>query len=451
MAEMNERTQPYDINAEAAVLSAMLIDSYAVAKALEGLKEEHFYRSAHKIIFRMMQDLFEEHQEIDLITLTDRLDREGLLEKVGGSIYMNELSDVVVSSANLDYHAKIVLEKALLRQLIIASNTIIEHCYEADRPVDDIVDEAEQAIFAVAERPWSRAFVKISDIIPETLRNIEEVAKTRSSTVGLSSGFRDLDAAIGGFRPGQFIVIAARPAMGKSSLALNIAFNAAMYHDKKIGIFTMEMANDELLMRMISSAAEVRMDDMLKGYGINEAKMLRITQAADALTRKPLYIDDAGTNTALDIRAKSRRLSAEIGGLDLIVIDYLQLMTSQKNRDNRQQEISEISRAMKILAKELKIPIIALSQLNRAVDNRPTKKPMLSDLRESGAIEQDADIVMMIYREEYYFPEKEDRHGIAEIIIAKNRHGATGTVEMLFKSEFTTFSDRMISDDGTGF
>jgi replicative DNA helicase len=451
MAESIERTQPFDINAEAAVLSAMLIDSYAVAKALEGLKEEHFYRSSHKIIFRMIQNLFEEHTEIDIITLINRLEREDLLEKVGGSVYINELSDVVMSSANLDYHAKIVLEKALLRQLITASNSIIEHCYDADKPVDEIVDEAEQAIFAVAERPWSRAFVKISDIIPQTLKNIEEVAKTRSSMVGISSGFTDLDNKIGGFRPGQFIVIAARPAMGKSSLALNMAFNAAMYHDKKIGIFTMEMANDELLMRMISSAAEVRMDDMIKGYGMNDAKIMRITQAADALTRKPLFIDDTGTNTALDIRAKSRRLMAEIGGLDMLIIDYLQLMTSPRNRDNRQQEISEISRAMKILAKELKIPIIAISQLNRAVDNRPSKKPMLSDLRESGAIEQDADIVMLIFREEYYFPENEEKKGIAEIIIAKNRHGSTGIIEMQFKSEFTTFADKNTGDDNSNF
>ncbi len=451
MAEQLERSLPYDINAEAAVLSAMLIDSYAVAKALEGLKEEHFYRSAHKIIFRMMQSLFEDHTEIDTITLMNRLETNDLLEKVGGSIYISELSDVVMSAANLDYHAKIVLEKALLRQLITAANSIIERCYDADGSVDDIVDEAEQAIFEVAERPWSRAFIKISDIIPETLKNIEEVAKTRSSTVGISSGFKDLDANIGGFRPGQFIVIAARPAMGKSSLALNMAFNAAMYHDKKIGIFTMEMSSDELLMRMLSSAAEVKMDDMLKGYGMNEEKVMRITQAADALTRKHLFIDDTGTNSALDIRAKTRRLKAEIGGLDMVIIDYLQLMTSQRNRDNRQQEISEISRALKILAKELKIPIIALSQLNRGLENRTDKRPMLSDLRESGAIEQDADIVMFIYRDEYYNRDKQDNKGLAEIIIGKNRHGATGFIQMKFIGEFTTFTDMYSGDDNSNF
>lgn len=451
MAETMERTLPYDINAEAAVLSAMLIDSYAVAKALEGLKEEHFYRSAHKIIFRMMQHLFEEHKEIDLITLMNRLEQDDLLEKVGGPVYINELSDVVMSAANIDYHAKIVLEKALLRSLITASNTIIEHCYDADRPVDEIVDEAEQSIFQVAERPWSRAFVKISDIIPETLKNIEEVAKTRSAAVGISSGFRDLDNFVGGFRPGQFIVIAARPAMGKSSLALNMAFNAAVFHDKKIGIFTMEMANEELLMRMISSASEVRMDDMLKGYGMDEKKIMRITRDADLLARKGLYIDDSGTNTALDIRSKTRRLMAEIGGLDMVIIDYLQLMTTQRSRDNRQQEISEISRSLKILAKELKLPIIALSQLNRGLESRPNKRPMLSDLRESGAIEQDADIVMFIYRDEYYNHEKDDNKGLAEIIIGKNRHGATGTVEMEFQKEFTTFTDKNTSDDSSNF
>jgi len=437
--ESTERTMPYDINAEAAVLSAMMGDSFAVARALELLREEYFYRAAHKIIYLTMIELFEENIEIDVITVGTRLDRNGMIEKIGGHNYLNELSDVVLSSANLDYHANIVLEKALLRQLIATSNTIIESCYASDRPVEDIVDEAEQAIFQVAERPNQRTFVKISEIIPETIHNIEQVATTRTSTVGISSGFPDLDRLTGGFRPGQLIVVAARPAMGKTSFALNIGFNASMYKDKKIGIFTMEMASDELLMRMISSASEVNMDTMLKGYGMDENKMLRITQVAEALSNKPIYIDDNGTNTALDIRAKARRLKAELGGLDLIVIDYLQLMSSPKNRDNRQQEIAEISRSLKILAKELSIPVMALSQLNRGLESRDDKRPRLSDLRESGAIEQDADLVMFIYRDDYYYADKSEKKGLAEIIIGKNRHGATGSIELSFIKEYTSF------------
>ncbi|NQV19515.1 MAG: replicative DNA helicase [Armatimonadetes bacterium] len=432
------RQLPNDINAEAAVLSAMMIDNYAVARAIEMLDDEHFYRTAHKNIFKNIKELFEENIEIDIITLIDRLKQNKLLEKVGGETFINELSDMVLSGANIEFHAKIVLEQALLRQLITASNGIIEECYKADQPVEDIVDGAEQSIFRIAERPGKKTFVSINDIIPGTLKNIEEIAATKRSVLGVPTGFEDLDRKIGGFRPGQLIVIAARPGMGKTSLALNIAFNVAMYHDRKVGIFTMEMENEECLMRMMSSASEVSMDNMLKGYGMNEKKIMRIAQVAEALSEKSIYIDDSGMNTILDIRAKTRRLKAELKGLDLIIIDYMQLMTTKRRSDSRQQEIAEISRNLKVLAKELSIPMVALSQLNRGLESRDDKRPKLADLRESGAIEQDADLVLFIYRDEMYNEKTEDK-GIAEIIVGKNRHGATGKINLVFIEELTAF------------
>lgn len=439
MAESIERMLPCDINAESAVLSAMMIDNNSVAKVLELVKENHFYKTAHRLIFSAICDLFEKNIEVDIITLIHKLDEKNDLDKVGGKIYINELSDVVLSSANVEFHAQIVLEKALLRDLITTSNQIIKNCYNPEGPISDIVDRAEQEIFKIAEMPNNRSFVRVSSIIPEALQNIEEVAKTRKSVLGVGSGFDALDKKLGGFRKGQLVIVAARPAMGKTSFALNIAFNA-VYQNMKVGVFTLEMASEELLLRLFSSHSEVSMETMIKGYGMDQAKILRITQVADVLGGKDLYIDDTGAVTVMDIRAKSRRLKAELKGLDLIIIDYIQIMSSKKSIDNRQQEIAEISRALKILAKELEIPIIALSQLNRGLESRTDKRPMLSDLRESGAIEQDADIVMFIYRDEYYNKDSE-KPGIAEIIIGKNRHGATGTVELRFKSEFTKFED----------
>ncbi|MCK9610438.1 MAG: replicative DNA helicase [Candidatus Cloacimonas sp.] len=434
-----DRTLPADINAEAALLSAMLIDSDVVSKGIEKIKEEYFYRNAHKLIFRTMQELFFEGIEIDQLTLINRLERNNLLEKVGGIPYINEIADFVVSSANFDYHLNIVTDQALLRHLILASNGIIENCYTSAKPVKTIVDEAEQAIFAIAELPSHQGFVRFDQISQEVLDNIDKIASTKIPVTGVSSGFADLDRFTGGFRSGQFIIIAARPAMGKTSLALNIAANAAVNLNKKVAIFSMEMAADEVIMRMFSSASEVKMDGMLRGYGMNEEKLIRIMQASEVLSSKHIYIDDSGTNTPLDIRAKTRRLAAEIGGLDLVLIDYLQLMTLTREKDNRQQEISEISRALKILAKDMKIPVVALSQLNRAAESREDKRPKLADLRESGAIEQDADLVMFIYRDEYYYPETTQKPGIAEIIISKNRHGATGNLELGFEKEFTLF------------
>ncbi|MCF7859056.1 MAG: replicative DNA helicase [Candidatus Cloacimonetes bacterium] len=440
MAKKYERQVPNDINAEAAVLSAMMIDNYSVAKAIEMLDVDHFYRKAHQIIFKTICELFNDNIEIDIITLIDKLKTTKQIDKIGGESFINELSDVVLSGANIEYHATIVFNKALLRQLIEASNKIIEKCYVSDQEVKEIVDSSEQMIFDIAERPNRKSFEWIQNIIQSTVNNIQETAASKKSILGVPSGFVDLDRKLGGLRPGQLIIVAARPAMGKTSFALNLASNAAINYEKRIGIFTMEMESDELLMRMMSSASEVSMENMLKGFSMNQKKMLRIAGAAEVLSGKDIYIDDSGTNTILDIKAKTRRLKAEIKGLDLIIIDYMQLMSSSSNRENRQQEISEISRSLKVLAKDLSIPVIALSQLNRGLENRDDKRPKLADLRESGAIEQDADIVMFIYRDEVYNEETEDP-GVAEIIIGKNRHGSIGKIKLRFLKEFTAFRD----------
>ena len=325
--QISDRALPTDVNAEAGVLSAMIIDSGIVSKGIETIKEEYFSRTAHKLIFRVICELFNESIEVDPVTLADRMQRNKVLEKAGGIPYINELADFVISSANFDYHLNIMTEKALLRHLIIACNGIIESCYSSPKPVKTIVDEAEQEIFKIAELPQHQGFLRLDEISPEAIRYIDLIATTKVPVVGVPSGFGDLDRLAGGFRPGQFIIIAARPAMGKTSLALNIASHAAVNLGKKVAVFTMEMSSEEVVMRMFSSASEVNMDAMLKGYGMNEEKLIRIMQASEVLSSKPIYIDESGTNTPLEIRAKTRRLAAEIDGLDLIIIDYLQLMT----------------------------------------------------------------------------------------------------------------------------
>lgn len=438
MSQSTDRVLPYDVNAEAAVLSAMMLDNVAASTAISELEDKYFYRTAHKMIFQTMKELYRDSIEIDLVTLSARLQPNNMIEKVGGTDYLNKISDFVLSTANITYHLKIVKEKALLRELIVTSNNIIEKCYTAEEDVEEIVDGAEQMIYNVTNKRSGNYFKDIASIMGQTLEDINEVATSHTSVLGVSTGYTDLDRKTGGFKPGQLIVLAARPAMGKTALAINIAFNAITHHNKKVAIFTMEMSDDELLKRMLSAASEVPMDAILKGFGMTDEKMLRITNYGMMLSEKKLYIDHAGVNSPLEIRAKLRRLKAEAKGLDLVLIDYLQLMSSQRFKDNRQQEIAEISRSLKILAKELEVPVIALSQLNRGLESREDKRPRLADLRESGAIEQDADMVMFIYRDEYYHEDTAEK-GIAEVIIGKNRHGAVGTTKLLFIPHLTAF------------
>jgi replicative DNA helicase len=435
-----EKQLPNDPNAEAAVLSAMLIDTYNVSYTMTWISEKDFYRNSHKTIFKAMKKLFEQSIEIDVVTLTDELKKNNEFDKVGGFEFVNRLTSVVLSGANIKEHVNIIRDKSTLRQLITAANNIIETSYRAEEDVDIILDQAEQQIFNIAENPLKESFGDFRQEIDNTVEAIQEIASKKRSIMGVQSGFIDLDSLMGGFRSGQLVIIAARPAMGKSSFALNMAFNSAVSYDLKIAIFTLEMESQELIMRMLSSAAEIPMQNMLRGSNLGAEKIERIVTVAEVLRDCNIYIDDNGHQTLNQIRARTRRLAAEVGKLDMIIIDYLQLMSSNnpKGRDSRQQEISEISRGLKVLAKEMELPVIALSQLNRQVESRDDKRPILADLRESGAIEQDADVVMFIYRQFVYSKKQEDI-GKAEILIRKNRHGKIGTINMTFLSEFTSF------------
>lgn len=439
-----EKQSPNDPNAEAAVLSAMLIDNYNVSYAMTWLKEDDFYRTSHRVVFRSMKDLYERNIEVDMVTLTNELKKERKkgenYEEIGGFEFLLNLSEMVMSGVHLKEHVRIIRDKSILRKLIQASDKIIQKCYKSDEEVSAILDQSEQIIFDIAENPLRESFGNFARDLDKTVEVIQDLISKKRASLGVQTGFIDLDKLIGGFREGQFIIIAARPAMGKSSFALNLAFNAAVSYDLNIALFTLEMETQEIIMRMLSSAAEVPMQSMLRGTGIDETGLERIVTVGEVLRDCHLFIDDDGHQTLNQIRARTRRLRAELGKLDMIIIDYLQLMSAEEkwNADNRQQQISDISRGLKILAKELGLPVIALSQLNRQVETREDKKPMLADLRESGAIEQDADIVMFIYREEVYSKKVEDK-GKAELLIRKNRHGSIGTVNLTFLNEFTSF------------
>ena len=451
MSKKIERILPSDSNAEAAVICAMLIDNESVAKALEILSDKHFYIQTHRIIYQCIIELFEKNIEVDIITVTNRLKEKGELEKIGGIAFINEISDITYSSANLEFHAQIVLEKALLRDLITTANQIIKSCYDQSAPVPQIIDEAEQAIFKIAEMPNRKSFIRIDELLPRTITEIEEISRLEGNTLGIPTGYDQLDRKLGGFRKGQLIIVAARPAIGKSSFVLNIIQHASTYAQKKIALFSLEMSSSEVLVRLLSSLSEVPVDTLLNGTNMKQEYLVKINDYAKQLENIGIFIDESGSNKIMDIRAKSRRLKAEIKALDLIVIDYLQLMSSAKPGDNRTQEITEISRGLKILAKELDVPVIALSQLSREVEKRKDdKRPRLSDLRESGSIEQDADIVLFLHR-----PNQEPKTStnpdhkiyLTELLISKNRHGGPGIINLDFLGHITRFDEIQLNEE----
>ncbi len=441
----NIRTLPSDYNAEAAVLSAMIVDNNCIPTVLEKLEEKHFYKNSHKYLFKAIKKLYEDDVQIDLITLMDKLKQLNLFDKVGGEQFIIDISEVVLSSANVVYHANIVLQKAILRELITVSNEIIKKSYDSTEPLDHIVNFAESEIFKITDNPQRRGFMSAEDIMGELIDEITEREQTHSYVVGVPSGFKLLDYYVGGFKGGHLVVLAARPGMGKTSFALNLVINQYIGPSmsdppKKIAIFSLEMDAVEILARMLSIASGITLESIIKGRNLSANKMSKIIDTAEYLRKLPIYIDDNGNNTIVEIRSKSRKLKAELDGLDLIILDYLQLMTSNSRKENRQQEIAEISRNLKLLARELNVPIIALSQLNRSLESREDKKPMLSDLRESGAIEQDADLVLFIFRPWIYNKEKFEENQTT-IIIGKNRHGKVGEFEIFFKPEQTLFKD----------
>lgn len=435
MEETINRIPPNDQEAEQAVLGAMLIDSNATVEVLELLKQDDFYRKDHEIIFSCILELYKSGKPIDILTVKDMLNSRNMLQNVGGIEYLTSLASGVYTVSNVEAYVNIVEGKSVLRKLIQASNEIIKSGYDDKEEIEIILDNAESKIFEILQKKNTKGSLHIKDILVDSFTKLEELYNNKNSITGVPTGFIELDKKTSGLQKGNLIFIAARPGMGKSSLALNIAQNAAIKNKIPVAIFSLEMTKEELTNRILCAEAMVD-SSKIKNGTIEEEDWLKLANSLGPISESPIYIDDTSNLSVMDIRARCRKLKME-HDIGLIIIDYLQLMEGRKS-DNRQQEIAEISRSLKILAKELNLPIIALSQLSRAPEQRADHRPILSDLRESGSIEQDADIVMFIYRDDIYNPESEKKN-IAELIIAKQRSGSTGSMELLWLGEYTKF------------
>lgn len=437
-----ERVPPQAVEVEAAVLGAMLLDQEGISAVLEIIDDTAFYRDAHRKIYNAIVALYERNEPTDLLTLTTELNKRQQLADVGGAFYLAGLVDNVSTAANIEYHAKIVFEKSMSRKLINASTQIAQRAYEATENAEDLLDEAEQMIFALSERKLSRGFTHLNPILHDTFENIERLHAHSSSVTGVATGFTKLDEMTAGFQPGDLIIIAARPSMGKTALCLNIARNASIDGKIGVGIFSLEMASHQLAQRMLCSEARVDSHLMRTGRLPGDA-WSNLSIAVGSLAQAPIFIDETPAISVTEVRSRARRLISEHDNLGMLIIDYLQLMRGPREAESRQQEISAISRNLKALAKELNIPIVALSQLSRAVESRGDgqKRPQLSDLRESGAIEQDADVVLFIYRPSRYGQVEEHEKNRAEIIIGKQRNGPTGTVELVFLDHYAAFEN----------
>ena len=428
---------PHDIDAEQAVLGSMLTDRDAVNAAIETLKEDAFYRDDNRVIFQAIVNLYSKSEPIDIITLKDELESMDKFEQVGGFEYLANLQDKVPTTANVQKYIKIVEEKSILRNLIKTANEIIELGYNPTEDVEDIMDGAEKKIFDIMQSKNQKGYSPIKDVLVESFTKLEELYNRKQHITGVPTGFSELDYKTAGLHGSELILVAARPAMGKTAFALNIATNAALRGNAPVAIFSLEMSKDQLVNRILCSEAMVDSNKVRTGK-LEEDDWVKLAGAIGPLSESEIYIDDTPGISVMEIRTKCRKLKME-KNIGLVVIDYLQLVQGNNKRiGSREQEISEISRSLKILAKEINVPVIALSQLSRAVEQRPDHRPMLSDLRESGAIEQDADIVMFLYRDDYYNKESEKKD-IAEVIIAKQRGGSTGTVELLWMGSYTKF------------
>tara|TARA_Y100001949_G_scaffold90302_1_gene76316 strand:- start:189 stop:1529 length:1341 start_codon:yes stop_codon:yes gene_type:complete len=441
MAEtaVSERPLPHNLEAEKCVLGAVLIHNDAFNHAAELLDSRDFYRDAHRRIFDKMIVLSDRNEVIDLVTLKEELGRASDLDKVGGPAYIAALVDGVPKSTNVEYYARIVKEKATLRSLIHAGNKILATAYRAETDADLQLDEAERAIFEIADDRIETGFVPLSDLVPASFERIERLQETKGDLTGVPTGFTDLDALTSGLQPAELVIVAARPAMGKTSLALNIAQHVGTKTNMTIGLFSLEMSKEQLFLRMLTSEARINAHQFRTGF-LSEQDYSRLSHSLEALSGAGVYIDDPSTIGVLEMRAKARRLKAE-HNLHLLIVDYIQLVQGRGRFENRTQELASISRSLKGLAKELNVPIIALSQLSRAPESRSEHRPQLSDLRESGALEQDADVVLFIYREDQYDP-KPDNENTAELIIGKQRNGPTGVVRLAFLKEFTRFENQ---------
>ena len=436
-----ERTLPHNLEAERSVLGAILLHNDAFNLAAEVIDAGDFFRDAHRRIFDKMVKLIERGDAIDLVTLKEELGRSGDLEEVGGPAYITALVDGVPRSTNVEHYAKIIKEKATLRSLIFSANKIVATAYDAEEDADVILDQAEHAIFAIADDKVREGFVSMKQLAQSSLDTIEKLHSRKELITGVPTGFTDLDEMMSGLQPSDLVIVAARPSMGKTSLVLNIAQHVGTKTDMTVGVFSLEMSKEQLFLRMLT--AEARIDaHRLRGGFLGERDWGKLSQAIGTLSEAKIFIDDSPGMGVLEMRAKCRRLAAE-HGLDLVIIDYIQLMQGRGRFENRTLEVASISRSLKGLAKELNVPIVVLSQLSRAPESRSDHRPQLSDLRESGALEQDADVVIFIYREEQYADKDSpvDAQGIAELIIGKQRNGPTGVVKLAFIREFTRFEN----------
>ncbi|MFU8855789.1 MAG: replicative DNA helicase [Deferrisomatales bacterium] len=433
-----QRVPPHSLEAEAGVLGAVLLNNDVLTHVTELLDREDFYRTGHRLLYEVMLELFDRGSPIDLVTATEALRQKGLLEKSGGAAYLAGLTNQVPSVENAVHYARIVRDRSILRKLIWVSTAIASEGYGSEAEVGEYLDRAEQAIFEVTARKVRPSFTRVKDILKDTFAKIEELYEKKDLVTGVPTGYHDLDQLTAGFQPSDLVIIAGRPGMGKTSFVLNIAQYAAIETGTPVAFFSLEMSKEQLVMRLLCAEARVDSHRLRRGM-LRDSDWPKLTRAAGTLAEAPIFIDDTPGITTLDLRAKARRLKSE-ANLGMIIVDYLQLMRGRGSYDVREQEISEISRSLKGLAKELSVPVVALSQLNRGVESRADKRPLISDLRESGAIEQDADVVMFIYRDEVYNKESSEK-GIAEIIVGKQRHGPTDMVRLAFLSEFTAFEN----------
>lgn len=427
---------PNSIKAEQSVLGSMILDKDAIIAATEILRPEDFYKEANQEIYESILNLYNNNEPVDLITLSEELRKRDTLEAIGGVGYLADLSDGVSTTANIKSYCEIVEEKSLLRRLIKASNEIISEGYKDDKDIENVIDLAEKRIFEITQRKSHEGFTPIKTALMETLTKIEEMAQNQGELTGITTGFIDLDDKTSGLQKSNLILVAARPSMGKTAFSINVAQNSAMKANKSVAIFSLEMSKGQLVQRMLSSESNIEIQKIISG-NLSEEEWVRLSKAMGPLSQANIYIDDTPAISLAEMKAKCRRLKIE-QGLDMVLIDYLQLMSGDQRSENRQQEISKLSRGLKEMARELDIAVVALSQLSRAPELRSDHRPIMSDLRESGAIEQDADVVMMLYRDEYYHPDTEKKN-IGEVIITKQRNGPTGTVELVWMGQYTKF------------
>lgn len=433
-----EKIPPQNLDAEMAVLGSMLLDEEAISTAVEKLDRNFFYKDSHQKIFQAISDLYALNKAVDLITLTDALKRDGVIDAVGGASYLTALANAVPSAANIGHYVNIVREKSILRTLINNGTKIISLCYESDGNIDEVVDDAERLIFEISERRTQGSYLHIKEIVSESIETIDNLYRKKAHVTGIPTGYIDFDIKTAGLQNSDLIVIAGRPSMGKSAFALGIVEHAGIIEKIPTAVFSLEMSKEQLAQRMLCSHAKVDAQKVRTGY-LAPSDWPRLTAAAGKISEAPIFIDDSPAISVMELRAKARRLKAQ-QDIKLIILDYMQLMRGSNSVESRQQEISEISRSLKALARELRVPIVAISQLSRAVESRTDHRPQLSDLRESGAIEQDADVVVLILREEYYNPTSENQ-GIAEAIIAKQRNGPVGSLKLAFIKEYTRFEN----------